>query len=95
MLMTPLLAEMAMKHPTIHLDIARGNTQMLVLALRERALDALVIDVRSLVPTPDEVSGSSEMRGAMMLPGGPPPDALEAAPCASPPAAYTRSPRRH
>lgn len=73
MLMTPLIREMATRHPMVHLELARGNTQLLVQALRDRELDALVIDVRSLTPTPDlRIATLVEMRGAVMCrPGHP------------------------
>ena len=67
MLMTPLLKTMATRHPTLHLEIARGDTELLTRALRERELDALVIDARSLAPAPDlRVASLVEMRGAFM-----------------------------
>lgn len=73
MLMTPLLLEMARKHPGVHLTISRGNTERLVQALRERNLDALVIDARSLSPSPDlRVVTLSEMRGVFMCRKGHP-----------------------
>ncbi len=68
MLMTPLLKTMATAHPTVHLDIARGHTDMLVQRLRERELDALVVDARSLTPSPDlRLVSTVEMRGAFMV----------------------------
>jgi DNA-binding transcriptional LysR family regulator len=67
MLMTPLLLEVAQRHPGLHLAISRGSTERLVQALRERELDALVIDARSLSPSPDlRVATLSEMRGVFM-----------------------------
>lgn len=73
MLMTPLLLEMARHHPGVHLTISRGNTERLVHALRERELDALVIDARSLSPSPDlRVVALSEMRGTFMCRQGHP-----------------------
>jgi len=73
MLMTPLLKEMAIHHPSTRLTILRGNTPLLVQALRERRLDALAIDVRSLTPASDlDVTVLTEMRGAVMCrPGHP------------------------
>ena len=73
MLMTPLLKEMATRHPSVHLQIARGDTVLLVQALREREVDALVVDLRSMVPAPDlKVSNLAEMRGALLCrPGHP------------------------
>lgn len=63
----PLLKMMASRHPTVHVDIARGQTERLVRALRERQLDALIVDPRSLPAAADlKVTGIVEMRGAMM-----------------------------
>ena len=68
MLMTPLLKIMAKLHPTIHVEVARGHTDALACALRERELDALVVDARSLSPAPDlRVANLVEMRGAFMV----------------------------
>lgn len=73
MLMTPLLLEMAKRHPAVHLTVSRGNTERLVEGLRERELDALVIDARSLSPSPDlRVVTLSEMRGVFMCRKGHP-----------------------
>ena len=73
MLMTPLLTRMATLHAALHLTIARGHTELLVQSLRDRRLDALVIDARSLSPAPDlKVQTLAEMRGAFMCrPGHP------------------------
>jgi DNA-binding transcriptional LysR family regulator len=73
MLMTPLLLTMAKSHPAIHLDIARGHTDVLTRRLRERELDALVVDARSLPPASDlRVASLVEMRGACMVRQGHP-----------------------
>jgi len=67
LLMTPLLAFMASTYPKAHLHIARGNTAALVQALRDRTLDALVLDIRSLSPSSDLlVETLCEMPGAFM-----------------------------
>jgi DNA-binding transcriptional LysR family regulator len=73
MLMTPLLMVMANEHPQAHIDISRGSTPLLVQALRDRALDALILDIRSLQPAPDlKVEALQEMNGAFMCrPGHP------------------------
>lgn len=73
MLMTPLLLLMATDHPKARLEISRGSTALLVQALRERLLDALILDVRSLQPTADlKVEALQEMQGAFMCrPGHP------------------------
>jgi DNA-binding transcriptional LysR family regulator len=73
LLMTPLLMHMARHHPRLHLDIARGSTELLERGLRERTIDALVVDARSLAPAPDlRVSDSYEMRGAFLCRRGHP-----------------------
>jgi len=73
MLMTPLLKTMAKSHPTIHIEVARGATDTLIRRLRERELDALVVDARSLMPAPDlRVAHVVEMRGAFMVREGHP-----------------------
>lgn len=73
MLMTPLLLEMARHHPEVHLTIARGTTERLVQSLRERQLDALVVDARSLSPSSDlHLVTLSEMRGVFMCRKGHP-----------------------
>ena len=73
MLMTPLLMLMATEHPQAHIDISRGSTTLLVQALRDRLLDALVLDIRSLQPSADlKVEALQEMAGAFMCrPGHP------------------------
>ncbi|MEX8493763.1 LysR family transcriptional regulator [Sphaerotilus sp.] len=73
MLMTPLLMTVAERHPGLHVDISRATTALLVQALRERLLDALIVDARSLVPAPDLCLDTvSEMRGAFMCRHGHP-----------------------
>jgi DNA-binding transcriptional LysR family regulator len=72
-LTVPLLRHMAVNHPRAQLELSHGNTALLALALRERRLDALVIDVRSLPPSPDlELRSVTELRGAFLCrPGHP------------------------
>jgi len=53
MLMTPLLQHTAIHYPHLHIEIARGTTEMLVESLRSRRLDALVVDARSLKNSQD------------------------------------------
>lgn len=73
MLMTPLMLLMATDHPKAHLDISRGSTTLLVQALRERLLDALILDIRSLQPSADlKVDACQEMQGAFMCRRGHP-----------------------
>jgi DNA-binding transcriptional LysR family regulator len=73
MLTTPLLKTMATSHPSVHIEVARGPTDVLARRLRERELDALVVDVRSLSPATDlRVANVVEMRGAFMVREGHP-----------------------
>jgi DNA-binding transcriptional LysR family regulator len=73
MLMTPLLLKMAQERPRLRVEIARAGTDLLVQALRERALDALVVDARSLRPAPDlNAQFLHEMTGAFMVRRGHP-----------------------
>lgn len=53
LLSQPLLAHMARHHPRLQVDISRGNTAVLVDALREQRLDAAIVDVRSVRPAAD------------------------------------------
>ncbi|MCU0928201.1 MAG: LysR family transcriptional regulator [Burkholderiaceae bacterium] len=73
MLMTPLLMHAAQQRPQLHVEVARAGTDLLVHALRSRALDALVVDARSLRPAPDlHAEFVHEMRGAFMVRRGHP-----------------------
>jgi DNA-binding transcriptional LysR family regulator len=73
MLMTPLLVHMARQYPNLHLDISRGRTELLERSLRERAIDAMVVDARSLTPSPDlRATDTHEMRGAFLCRRGHP-----------------------
>ncbi len=73
MLMTPLLMHMAAQHPQLQLEISRGHTELLARSLRERTIDALVVDARSLAPAPDlRATETYEMRGAILCRRGHP-----------------------
>lgn len=81
MLMTPLLMTIALEHPLVHVEIARGGTELLVQSLRARTLDALVVDARSLKPAPDlRTDLQFEMRGAFMVRRGHPLTKLRSGP---------------
>lgn len=72
-LMTPLLIEMAQRHPRVKVSISRGATQLQVQSLRARTLDALVIDERSLVPAADLlIESCPELRAGFICRGGHP-----------------------
>ncbi|MDP2261673.1 MAG: LysR family transcriptional regulator [Hydrogenophaga sp.] len=53
LLSMPLMLHMAEHHPKLQLQISRGNTAVLIDALREQLLDAAVVDVRSVRPSAD------------------------------------------
>lgn len=53
MLMTPWLVYMAKHHPTVQVTVSRGSTELQLTQLRERQLDALVVDVRRVEAAPD------------------------------------------
>lgn len=73
MLMTPLLLHTAQQRPRLRMEVLRAGTELLVQALRARALDALVVDARSLRPAPDLRSELlHEMQGAFMVRRGHP-----------------------
>lgn len=73
LLMTPLLLEAATTRPQWQVEVARGATALLVQRLRARALDALVVDLRSLEPAADlAVQAAVELRGAFMVRRGHP-----------------------
>ena len=73
LLMTPLLAHVAGLYPHVRVHISRGSTELQVQQLRERALDALVIDTRRLAPARDLViEPMSELRGGFFCRAGHP-----------------------
>ena len=72
-LMTPLMVHMARHHPGVRFEITRGPSDALTPLLRERQLDALVVDIRALPPARDlSVEPIAEMRGAFMCRHGHP-----------------------
>jgi DNA-binding transcriptional LysR family regulator len=73
LLMTPLLKHMATHHPQLRLEIWRGRTELLERSLRERAIDVLVVDPRSLTPAPDLLTTDTcELRGSFLCRRGHP-----------------------
>jgi DNA-binding transcriptional LysR family regulator len=57
MLMTPWLVHMGRHYPSVHIAVTRGSAELQVQQLRDRQLDALVVDVRRVVPAADLVIG--------------------------------------
>ncbi|HEX7866160.1 MAG TPA: LysR family transcriptional regulator [Variovorax sp.] len=73
LLTKPLMTGMAQRGATIRVDILRGEGNRLVQALRDRQLDAVVMEIRSLRPAVDlHIESMSEMRGAFMCRAGHP-----------------------
>lgn len=67
MLSRPILAHFGTKFPNFHIEIVRSNTVSLAQMLRDRLIDAAVLDIRALKPTPDlRVSQIAEMDGVFM-----------------------------
>lgn len=68
LLSTPLMLHTAEHHPRLQLQISRGNTGVLIGALREQLLDAVVVDVRSLRPSADlQVSQTFELDAGFLV----------------------------
>ncbi|MBU3541951.1 LysR family transcriptional regulator [Polynucleobacter sp. MWH-Loch1C5] len=66
-LMRPLLKYMATNHPSMHLELIRGNTEMLTNSLRMRSLDVMIVDARSIEPAEDlSIEILAETKGAFM-----------------------------
>ncbi len=73
MLMTPWLRYMADNHPTVHVAVSRGSTELQLVQLRERQLDALVVDVRLVEAAPDlKITHVVEMRAGFVCRQGHP-----------------------
>ncbi len=67
LLTPPLLRRFATHFPNLRVEISRAPTEVLVQRLQDRALDALVVDVRSLKPSADlKVERLVEVPGAFM-----------------------------
>lgn len=73
MLMTPLLAHVAQRYPQLRLEVMRGSLEAHLALLRQRRLDALVVDTRGIVPAADlRIEPVSHMRaGFICRPGHP------------------------
>ena len=68
LLSTPLMLHMAEHHPRLQLQISRGNTSVLVDALRDQRLDAAALDVRSVRPSADlEIAQVFELAAGFLV----------------------------
>lgn len=73
MLMTPFLLHMAQRHPGVHVTVSPGVTELQLMQLRQRMLDALVIDVRRIAPAPDlAIENLTELRAGFVCRTGHP-----------------------
>jgi DNA-binding transcriptional LysR family regulator len=73
LLAVPLMQQMAHRDAPVRIDIRRGDPDRLVEGLRSRALDAVVVEIRSVPPAADLcIERLVEMRGAFMCRRGHP-----------------------
>ena len=73
LLMTPLLTPVAAHYPQVRVAIARGSTELQVAQLRQRELDALVVDARRISYASDLViEPLTELRGGFVSRAGHP-----------------------
>lgn len=73
MLMTPFLVYMARHHPGVQVSVSPGATELQLMLLRQRTLDALVIDVRRIAPAPDlAIENLTELRAGFVCRSGHP-----------------------
>lgn len=72
-LMTPFMVHVARHHPDVQLTVSRGALDLQLRQLRERTVDALVIDRRAVPPAEDlVVELVAELRGGFMCRSGHP-----------------------
>lgn len=68
LLATRLMLYMAEHHPRLQLEISRGNTAVLVDALRDQRLDAAVVDIRSVLPSADlQIAHTFELAAGFLV----------------------------
>lgn len=73
MLMTPFLIHMARHHPGVQVSVSPGATELQLMQLRQRTLDALVVDVRRTAPAPDlAIEYLTDMRAGFVCRSGHP-----------------------
>lgn len=67
LLMTPLMVMAAQRHPGLQVAITRGPVELQVLQLRSREIDAMVVDMRRVVPAPDlNIESMAELRAGFI-----------------------------
>lgn len=68
LLSTPLMLHMAEQHPRLQVHISRGNTAVLLHALREQHLDAAIVDIRDMRPSAElTVSLAFELNAGFLV----------------------------
>ena len=64
---------MARHHPGVQVSVSPGATELQLIQLRQRSLDALVIDVRRIAPAPDlAIEHLTELRAGFVCRSGHP-----------------------
>ena len=73
LLMTPLMVMAAEQHPGLRVSIIRGPAELQVLQLRSREIDAMVVDMRRVVPAPDlTIETMAQLRAGFIARAGHP-----------------------
>lgn len=73
MLTAPFLVHIAQQHPGVRVSITSGAIELQLVQLRQRTLDALVIEVRNIAPAPDlAIERLAEMRAGFVCRSGHP-----------------------
>lgn len=68
LLSTRLMMHMAEHHPRLQLHISRGNTGVLIDALREQHLDGAVVDARSVFPSADlQITNTFDLEAGFLV----------------------------
>ena len=68
LLMTPLMCNAAQQHPGLRVSVTRGPTELQMQQLRSRQLDALVVDMRRVIPANDlNIESLGELRAGFIV----------------------------
>jgi len=73
LLTIPLLTTVARDYPSLRVSVTQGPAELLVMQLRNRQCDALVVDLRRVVPAPDlQIEALAEQRAGFIVRAGHP-----------------------
>lgn len=73
LLMQPLMRLVAEHHPRVRIQISRGPTELQLVQLRNRALDAMVVDARRVNPSADlRIESLGELQAGFIARAGHP-----------------------